>query len=375
MKTEPIAVQPSPWSPQPESKRPRHLRALIAWDALRLRGWVRNVSSDRLGFVLVMALFAAMTAGAAVGAFRLGLILSARPAEALLAGAGAAVVAGMLQAGLGRALALGPLEAVVTARASLHGWVFARLTIFALPFLAPLVTSAAKISALPPLAVLVGFLIAAVGFACLPEPAANGPALGAQREHKSRIAPRFGLWAVALLPLRSRRFGLPGWLAPVAIAVASGVAARLAVQHGAAKAALGLIGGGAILAGAETRALDADLLALLGRSPQRLRRLVALFSLPPALVALLAGAVAATVSGAPLAWAAAGLGAVGVGLWAAVDVLNLLAFGPNAQVRTLIYAALAGLLAQAIGPVALLIGLLGLGWLWRLALSRRWGER
>lgn len=368
-------MQPSPWSSQPEQKRPRPLRALVAWDALRLRGWVRAVSSDRLGFVLVMALFAAIAAAAAVGAFRLGLVVFNRPAEALLAGAGAAVIAGMLQAGLGRALALGPLEAVVTAKSSLRGWVFARLSLTALPLLVPLAVAAARTSLLPPLAVGLGFLIAAAGFAFLPEPSVSGPTLGAGREQKNRISPRFGLWAVALLPLRSRRLGLPGWVAPLAIALASGMAARLAVQHGAAEAALGLIGGGAILAGAETRALDPDLLSLLGRSPQPLRRLVALFGLPPALIGLLAGAAAAAVSGAPLAWAAAGLGALGVGLWAAVDVLNLLAFGPNAQIRTLIYAALAALLTQAIGPVALLVGVLGLAWLWRLALGRRWGER
>src|SRR3569833_973035 len=119
---------------------------------------------------------------------------------------------------------------------------------------------AARTSALPPLAIGRGFLIAAAGFALLPEPFVSGPTLGAGREQKNRISPRFGLWAVALLPLRSRRLGLPGWVAPLAIALASGMAARLAVQHGAAEAAHSLIGGGDNLAGAETLALDPDLL-------------------------------------------------------------------------------------------------------------------
>jgi hypothetical protein len=370
------------------SPPPAPFRALVAWDLLRLRGWVRLVGHDRVGLVLVLGLFLAGAVAAVIGAYRLGRMLAHGQvfgdrilASAALAGAALALIAFYSQARLGRALDQGPLDGL--ARRPLALWTLARTSVVALlPLGAVLAGADARgtpIGALLDLCIVAGFAVGAfAGAALLDAPSAAAPTAspsGPAREQPNRLPARLGLWSLAVLPLRGVRGGLPGWSGPVLLALAGAGAARLCQLNGSADLEPGVVFVTAVLTGLGAGALDADLFAMLARTRQPLARLVLVFALPPALFGLVAGLAAALASGGGAdAALAAFIGALTIGAFIAIDALNLAAFGPTGAMRTLIYAALAAILAQAVGPAALLIGAAGFAWLWRLAQQRRWSE-
>jgi hypothetical protein len=372
-----------------QSPQSAPFRALVAWDLLRLRGWVRLVGHDRIGLVLVLGLFLAGAGAAVVGAYRLGRMLAHGQVfgerilvSAGLGGAGLALIAVYAQARLGRRLDQGPLDGLPVRPLAL--WTLARTTALALLPLGALLAGAdargTPIGALLDLCSLAGFAVGAVVFTALldalPPWSEAGSPSGPTREQPNRLPLRLGLWSLAVLPLRGARGGLPAWSGPVLLVLAGASAARLCRLNGSAELEPGVVFATAVLTGPSMGALDADLFAMLARTRQPLARLVLIFALPPAAFALVAGLIAALVcggGGVDTALAAL-IGALAIGAFIAVDALNLAAFGPTGAMRTLIYAALAAILAQAIGPVALLIGIIGFVWLWRLARRRRWSE-
>jgi hypothetical protein len=354
-----------------------HLQALVLYDVLRVRAWLRRLRAEPVGTGIALTVLAAGASAAGLACWRLGRSVARTPVEIFVAAGALGAMAVIVQGGMGRILADGPLERLSHDRRAGLAWTGARATVLGLPFLVALLAGAADAGAAglvvagAVLAAVAGLLPAALGRA----PDTLAPAGdAAARPHDSRLVRRLGLWSLALLPLRQRAGPAPRWALTLVLAAVAVVLTRLAAANGGAEvgAAAALVGTAVV--GASGRGLDPDLVAMLAAGRRPLWKLLALFTAGPSALALATGAVLVAASDLPpqpaLASVAAGVALVA--LWTAADVLNLVAFGPTGLLRTFIYGGVAAVLLQATGPFALLALPFAAAALFRLADRRRW---
>lgn len=331
----------------------------------RLHGWeAKRFGSQALREPMFLLAVALLLAAAATG-LRAGfawepssvmsrLVIEAGAAVAALLGIGCAV-----STWADRRLDQGPFHAWIASRTTLRSWriamtgaLYGTAVIFAALVL--LTLDARRMGGLL-VAAAVGSAVGAAGLSLLPPPAA------ASRAGDTSVGPerRSAAGRRTLLGVQARRRigAVPAWVVTVVLFVVGGLGTALALRNNASPTpGLGLLAVTGLLGGATVGQVDLLLVAMLGRAPIGLARLVRDLVLPPAFATVILTGVAGVAAGAPPGLACGVAAAVGAALavHAAAVVLHALGGSPRfAGVAAGVDIALLALITLVFPPLLL----------------------